>query len=73
MDNIRLLKKIIELENGGVTEEQINQIEANKTAIGDENSGLIKDVNDLKTKLILSEEDKTRLSEAASILEELNR
>lgn len=75
MDNIRLLKKIIELENGGTgaTEEQINQIEANKTAIGDENSGLIKDVNDLKTKLILSEENKTRLSEAASILEELNR
>ncbi len=37
MDNIRLLKKIIELENGGTgaTEEQIRQIEANKTAIGD--------------------------------------
>lgn len=58
---------------GGATEEQAAQIEANKTAIGDENSGLIKDVRDLKTKLILSEEDKIHLSEAASILEDLNR
>ena len=58
---------------GGATTEQAAQIEANRVAIGDENSGLIKDVHDLKTKLILSEENKTRLSEAASILEELNR
>ena len=33
---------------GGATEEQIAQIEANKTAIGDENSGLIKEVNNIK-------------------------
>ena len=32
----------------GATAEQAAQIEANKTAIGDENSGLIKEVNDLK-------------------------
>ena len=57
----------------GATTEQAAQIQANKTAIGDENSGLIKDVRDLKTKLILSEEDKIHLSEAASILEDLNR
>ena len=34
---------------GGATEEQANQIEANKTAIGDENSGLIKGLNDIAT------------------------
>ncbi len=33
---------------GGATEEQISQIEANKTAIGDENSGLVKEVNNIK-------------------------
>ena len=33
---------------GGATAEQAAQIEANKTAIGDENSGLIKEVNDIK-------------------------
>ena len=32
----------------GLTTEQIAQIQANKTAIGDENSGLIKEVNDIK-------------------------
>ena len=32
----------------GATVEQAAQIEANKTAIGDENSGLIKEVNDIK-------------------------
>ena len=32
----------------GATVEQSAQIEANKTAIGDENSGLIKEVNDIK-------------------------
>ena len=32
----------------GATAEQAAQIEANKTAIGDSNSGLIKEVNDLK-------------------------
>ena len=32
----------------GATAEQAAQIEANKTAIGDENSGLIKKVNDIK-------------------------
>ena len=41
----------IEAPNGsgtGITAEQIAQIEANKTAIGDENSGLIKEVNNIK-------------------------
>ena len=33
---------------GGATAEQAAQIQANKTAIGDANSGLIKDVNDIK-------------------------
>ena len=33
---------------GGATEAQAAQIEANKTAIGDENSGLIKEINDIK-------------------------
>ena len=33
---------------GGATTEQAAQIEANKTAIGDENSGLIKEINDIK-------------------------
>ena len=33
---------------GGATEEQANQIQANKTAIGDANSGLIKEVNNIK-------------------------
>ena len=33
---------------GGATEEQIAQIENNKNAIGDTNSGLIKEVNDVK-------------------------
>lgn len=32
----------------GATAEQVAQIEANKTAIGDENSGLIKEINDIK-------------------------
>ena len=36
---------------GGATEAQATQIEANKTAIGDENSGLIKEVNDLTESL----------------------
>ena len=37
---------------GGATTEQANQIEANRTAIGDSNGGLIKEVNDIKnTKL----------------------
>ena len=34
---------------GGATAEQANQIQANKTAIGDENSGLIKGLNDIAT------------------------
>ena len=34
--------------SSGATTEQAAQIEANKTAIGDENSGLIKEVNDIK-------------------------
>lgn len=34
--------------SSGATEEQAAQIEANRTAIGDTNSGLIKEVNDLK-------------------------
>ena len=34
--------------SGGATAEQAAQIEANKTAIGDENSGLIKEINDIK-------------------------
>ena len=34
--------------SGGATAEQAAQIQANKTAIGDTNSGLIKEVNDLK-------------------------
>ena len=33
----------------GLTAEQASQIETNKTAIGDENSGLIKEVNDIKS------------------------
>ena len=33
---------------GGATAEQAAQIEANRTAIGDENSGLIKEINDIK-------------------------
>ena len=33
---------------GGATEAQAAQIEANKTAIGDENSGLVKEVNNIK-------------------------
>lgn len=33
--------------SSGATTEQANQIEANKTAIGDENSGLIKGLNDI--------------------------
>lgn len=32
----------------GATAEQVAQIEANKTAIGDENSGLIKEINNIK-------------------------
>ena len=36
---------------GGATEAQAAQIEANKTAIGDVNSGLIKEVNDLTESL----------------------
>ena len=36
---------------GGATAEQAAQIEANRTAIGDENSGLIKEVNDLTESL----------------------
>ena len=32
---------------GGATAEQAAQIEANKTAIGDENSGLTKEINDI--------------------------
>ena len=35
--------------SSGATAEQAAQIQANKTAIGDENSGLIKDINDIKT------------------------
>ena len=34
----------------GATAEQVAQIDANKTAIGDANSGLIKEVNDIKNK-----------------------
>ena len=34
--------------SGGATAEQAAQIQANKTAIGDANSGLIKEVNDIK-------------------------
>ena len=34
--------------SSGATEEQAAQIQANKTAIGDANSGLIKEVNDIK-------------------------
>ena len=34
--------------SSGATAEQAAQIQANKTAIGDENSGLIKDINDIK-------------------------
>ena len=34
--------------SSGATAEQAAQIQANKTAIGDENSGLIKNVNDIK-------------------------
>ena len=34
--------------SGGATAEQVAQIQANKTAIGDENSGLIKEINDIK-------------------------
>ena len=37
--------------SGGATAEQAAQIEANKTAIGDENSGLIKEINDIKNNL----------------------
>ena len=33
---------------GGATEAQAAQIEANKTAIGDDNSGLVKEVNNIK-------------------------
>ena len=33
----------------GATTEQAAQIQSNKTAIGDENSGLIKKVNDIKS------------------------
>ena len=33
---------------GGATAEQAAQIQANKTAIGDENSGIIKEINDIK-------------------------
>ena len=33
---------------GGATAEQAAQIQANKTAIGDESSGLIKEINDIK-------------------------
>ena len=33
---------------GGATAEQIAQIQANKTAIGDSNSGLVKEVNNIK-------------------------
>ena len=47
---------------GGATAEQAAQIQANKTAIGDINSGLIKDVEDLKTKGSLSSEDLEKLS-----------
>ena len=36
---------------GGATEAQATQIQANKTAIGDENSGLIKEVNDFTESL----------------------
>ena len=35
----------------GATEEQANQIQANTNAIGNENSGLIKDINDVKTRI----------------------
>ena len=35
----------------GATEEQANQIQANANAIGNENSGLIKDINDVKTRI----------------------
>ena len=34
--------------SGGATAEQVAQIEANRVAIGDENSGLTKEVNDIK-------------------------
>ena len=34
--------------SGGATAEQVAQIEANRTAIGDENSGLVKEVNNIK-------------------------
>ena len=37
--------------SGGATVEQANQIQANTNAIGNENSGLIKDINDVKTKI----------------------
>ena len=37
--------------SSGATAEQAAQIQANKTAIGDSNSGLVKDVADLKTNL----------------------
>ena len=46
----------------GATAEQAAQIQANKTAIGDSSSGLIKDVEDLKTKGSLSSEDLEKLS-----------
>ena len=36
------------LVQSGATAEQVAQIQANKTAIGDSNSGLIKEVNDIK-------------------------
>ena len=37
--------------SSGATSEQAAQIQANKTAIGDSNSGLVKDVTDLKANL----------------------
>ena len=49
-DNLRASLSVgVVYSGGGLTTEQAAQIEANKTAIGDESGGLIKEVNNIKS------------------------
>ena len=49
-DNLRASLSVgVVYSEGGLTTEQAAQIEANKTAIGDESGGLIKEVNNIKS------------------------
>lgn len=56
----------------GATAEQVAQIEANKTAIGNANSGLIKEINDLKNANIYANNDMPTVFITSTTLTRLN-